>query len=52
MNPSREKEVKRKRTTINIENSTKDSLLNLKLYPRETYDEIIKRIINKTRPKN
>lgn len=34
-------------TTIPLRKKTRDELKELKMYPRETYDEIVVRLINK-----
>lgn len=36
-------------TTISIRKKTRDNLGELKIYPRETYDEVVVRLINKTK---
>lgn len=33
-------------TTIRLSDKTKALLANLKIYPRETYEDVIKRLIN------
>lgn len=44
---SKDKQVnKTKITTVKLSNPTKSRIDHLKLYPRETYDEIIQRLLN------
>ena len=44
--------IKMGRTTINIDKEIRDALIEAKKYPRETYDETLKRLIkNKVRLK-
>ncbi len=39
----------KQRTTLQLEHKTLDKLRKLKIYPRETYDEMINRLI-RTKP--
>lgn len=43
--------IARDTTTIRIGNKTKKLLASLKLYPRETYDDAIKRLLSTNKGK-
>lgn len=42
-------ESKRNTTTIKITKETRDTLVRLRLHPRETYEETITRVLHKLR---